>query len=239
MRVKKPGRLEDIAAAALAVFTRQGYRLTQMADVAREAGLSAGALYSYVAGKEALFELALAEAQGLTPAGADRFEARGLAAAAAALVAAARSRLHRPALDAALAGGRAGRDEIRAVATEILALLATHRRLIWLLDRCAAEIPEVASFYGTELRGRYFRDMTRFAALAAGEAEPGPATHARARALVEMAAWMAMHRLRDPAPPAVDDATAHAAVVEIMLASLAPCPADTPRSAGGAPATGV
>jgi hypothetical protein len=40
-----------------------------------------------------------------------------------------------------------------------------------------------------------------------------------------MAAWMAMHRLRDPQPPAVDDATAHAAVVEIMLASLAPCPA--------------
>jgi hypothetical protein len=69
--------------------------------------------------------------------------------------------------------------------------------------------------------------MTRFAALAAGEAEPVPATHARARAraLVEMAAWMAMHRLRDPQPPAVDDATAHAAVVEIMLASLAPCPA--------------
>ncbi|WP_371998962.1 helix-turn-helix domain containing protein (plasmid) [Tistrella mobilis] len=227
MRLKKPGRLEDIAAAALAVFTRQGYRLTQMADVAREAGLSAGALYSYVAGKEALFELALAEAQGLTPAGAARFEAVGLGAAAAALVTAAAGRVRRPALDAALAAGRAGPDEVRAVAVEMLEMLATHRRLIWLLDRCAAEIPEVAAFYGSELRGRYFRDLTRFAALAAGETEPGPATRARARALLEMAAWMAMHRLRDPQPPAVDDATAHAAVVEIMLASLASCPATT------------
>ncbi|WP_449221461.1 helix-turn-helix domain-containing protein [Tistrella mobilis] len=227
MRLKKPGRLEDIAAAALAVFTRQGYRLTQMADVAREAGLSAGALYSYVAGKEALFELALAEAQGLTPAGAARFEAVGLGAAAAALVTAAAGRVRRPALDAALAAGRAGPDEVRAVAVEMLEMLATHRRLIWLLDRCAAEIPEVAAFYGSELRGRYFRDLTRFAALAADETEPGPATRARARALLEMAAWMAMHRLRDPQPPAVDDATAHAAVVEIMLASLAPCPAAT------------
>jgi AcrR family transcriptional regulator len=54
MRMRKPGRLRDIGAAALAVFTRQGFRLTQMADVAREAGISVGALYSYVDGKEAL-----------------------------------------------------------------------------------------------------------------------------------------------------------------------------------------
>jgi AcrR family transcriptional regulator len=51
-------------AAALAVFTGQGFRLTQMADVAREAGISVGALYSYIDGKEALLELAFAQALG-------------------------------------------------------------------------------------------------------------------------------------------------------------------------------
>jgi AcrR family transcriptional regulator len=44
-----------IEAAALRVFTRQGYHGTSVRDIAREAGVSIGNLYNYYRTKEALF----------------------------------------------------------------------------------------------------------------------------------------------------------------------------------------
>jgi AcrR family transcriptional regulator len=55
-------RREQILAAAMACFARQGYRATSMDDVVRESGLSVGAIYSYFASKEDLF-LALSDAR--------------------------------------------------------------------------------------------------------------------------------------------------------------------------------
>src|SRR5688572_16792721 len=58
MSRKRPaGRLEHLLDCATRVFITRGYRRTQMADVAREMGVSAGALYGYVESKEALFHL--------------------------------------------------------------------------------------------------------------------------------------------------------------------------------------
>jgi AcrR family transcriptional regulator len=53
-------RREQILAAALACFARQGYHATAMDDVVRESGLSVGAIYSYFPSKEDLF-LSLAD----------------------------------------------------------------------------------------------------------------------------------------------------------------------------------
>jgi len=55
-------RREQILAAAMTCFARQGYHATSMDDVVRESGLSVGAIYSYFASKEDLF-LAIAEAR--------------------------------------------------------------------------------------------------------------------------------------------------------------------------------
>src|SRR3954447_16187476 len=52
--------LPEVAAAAWRVFTAKGYRSTGISDVAKELGLSHGALYTYVRSKEALLYLALA-----------------------------------------------------------------------------------------------------------------------------------------------------------------------------------
>ena len=68
MRQRTEGRLEQIADAALRAFSRGGLRQTQVADVAREAALSAGTLYLYAEGKDALFGLALRRAIDAMPA---------------------------------------------------------------------------------------------------------------------------------------------------------------------------
>jgi AcrR family transcriptional regulator len=53
-------RRDQILVAAMACFSRQGYRATSMEDIVHESGLSVGAIYTYYPSKEDLF-LALAE----------------------------------------------------------------------------------------------------------------------------------------------------------------------------------
>jgi TetR/AcrR family transcriptional repressor of uid operon len=55
-------RREQILEAAVACFARRGFHETTMADVAREAGITAGAIYRYFPSKEDVVE-ASAEAQ--------------------------------------------------------------------------------------------------------------------------------------------------------------------------------
>lgn len=229
MRTRKPGRLRAIGISARVVFTRQGFRLTQMADVAREAGLSAGALYSYVDGKEALLELALAEAVGDLagpPGEADRFVAEGLAVAAARM----RDRIVADgewrALNSGLGAAAVTSDALAAAVAELFDWLGARRHLIWLLDRVSPDVPALNDIYQDAVRRRYFTDFARLIARAAGEggaagAMDGDAAMRRGRALLEMTVWMAMHRHRDRLPPPGDDAAARATAIEIVLASVA------------------
>ena len=48
-------RRDQILAAAMSCFARQGYHATSMDDVVRESGLSVGAIYTYFSSKEDLF----------------------------------------------------------------------------------------------------------------------------------------------------------------------------------------
>jgi AcrR family transcriptional regulator len=48
-------RRDQILAAAMACFAREGYHATSMDDVVRESGLSVGAIYTYFSSKEDLF----------------------------------------------------------------------------------------------------------------------------------------------------------------------------------------
>jgi AcrR family transcriptional regulator len=52
---RRPGRREEILAAALRCFTRYGYRRTSMDQIASEAQISRAALYLHFDNKEALF----------------------------------------------------------------------------------------------------------------------------------------------------------------------------------------
>jgi AcrR family transcriptional regulator len=60
MRGRLPARpLTEVADAAVRVFTDKGYRPAGISDVARELGLSHGAVYTYADSKQALLYLAL------------------------------------------------------------------------------------------------------------------------------------------------------------------------------------
>ena len=66
-------RFPEVIAAAVRVFTRDGYKSAHMSAVAREAGLSEAALYRYIDGKEGLFVLAIRHALLLEDMPAEQF----------------------------------------------------------------------------------------------------------------------------------------------------------------------
>lgn len=78
----KQGR-ERIAAAALPLFLRYGYHATPVRMIARAAGISAGSVFNYFAGKDEILELVLDESQAEAESALDEAQralsARGLA----------------------------------------------------------------------------------------------------------------------------------------------------------------
>ena len=52
-------RFQDLIEAATAVLLEQGYRRTQIADVAERMGVAKGSIYTYVESKEALLDCVL------------------------------------------------------------------------------------------------------------------------------------------------------------------------------------
>ncbi len=230
VRRKQPAKLTAIAAAALAVFTRDGFASAQVADIAREAGLSVGALYLYVDSKQALFELALRAAAPGANVGRDvdlatlPLRARGMDATTALLEDTIRRRARWPVLRAALRAS-APPDvsaEIAAIVGELFDILSRERPMIWLLDRCAWELPRLRQVYVERVRGTYFADLARYVRRRrqSRRGSRDERIAAIVRAIVEMVAWMAMHRAREPVAQPFDRAAARSACIVIARGGL-------------------
>ena len=219
-------RFDDLVEAATQVFLEQGYRRTQMADVAARLGVAKGTVYLYVESKEALFDAVVRHADRrerialpeelpvpTPPPGATLEEVRKRVAATGL-----------PRLTEALARRRVDdvREELEAIVRELYALLARHRVGIKLLDRCAHDHPELAAvWYATGREGvrdllrRYLEDRIRRRRLPA-VADPA----ITARIVLETAVFWAVHRHWDPSPQDVEEAAAEEAVVEFVTRAL-------------------
>jgi AcrR family transcriptional regulator len=220
-------RFQDLIEAATAVFLEQGYRRTQVADVAARLGLAKGSVYTYVESKEALFDCVLRHADQAgaidlpetlpvaTPSPESTLEmVQRRVAEDGAL----------PCLTTALSRVRVtdvGR-ELDAVLCEVYDLLARHRTAIKLLDRCAHDYPELAKVWyhsgreGTlSLLARYLDDRARRGRLR--RFEDGLIA---ARIVLETLVFWAVHRHWDPSPQSVDDAVARSTVVAFLRSAL-------------------
>jgi len=226
-RVIPKDRFHDLVEAATAVFLEQGYRRTQMADVAARMGVAKGTVYLYVESKEALFDAVLRHADHTEPLvlpdvlpvptpgpGATLEMVRKRVAENGGL----------PALSAALGRQRVTglRAELEAIVRELYELLSRHRVGIELLDRCASDYPELAEVWhgagregALELLRLYLETRIRSGHLPAVES---PAV--TARIVLETAVTWAVHRHWDPAPQAVDEPVAERAVVEFVTRAL-------------------
>jgi AcrR family transcriptional regulator len=220
--------LADISRAATRVFGRLGYRRTQVALVASEAGISTGSIYSYVASKEALFYLVFAFGFGRLgeqlpdlPIAAPRFDdtlqliRRGL-----------RTSLATPCLRAAL-DERAPSDvrgELAAIIEERYAAVEGVWPLLAVIERSAVDLPELEAFYFQRGRPGYLGLLARYldqraqAGYIVSVRDPAVA----ARMMTETVVWFAWHRREDRDAALYDDELARATIVELLCHTFIP-----------------
>jgi AcrR family transcriptional regulator len=223
-----PGdRFEALIDAATSVFREQGYRRTQISDVAARMGLAKGSIYTYVESKQALFDCVLRHAD--RPEAIDLPERLPVATPPpGATLKMVRSRLAEegalPALNAALARSRIGdvREELETILGELYDALARNRSAIKLLDRCAPDYPELAKLWhrasregSLALLTRYLEDRSRRKRLRRFE-DAGVA----ARVVLETLVFWAVHRHWDPSPQPVADETAKRIVLDFLVRAL-------------------
>jgi AcrR family transcriptional regulator len=222
-------RFHALIESATAVFLEQGYRRTQIADVATRMGVAKGSIYTYVESKEALFDCALRDADSPDPIplpdtlpvpaplrGSTLEMVRKRVAEEGAL----------PALIAALSRTRVTdvRRELEAILGELYDKLARHRTAIKLLDRCAHDYPELAEVWHREGREgalallvRYLDDRARRRRLRRFED-----TAIAARIVLETLVFWAVHRHWDPTPQVVDEGAARRIAIAFSISALVP-----------------
>jgi AcrR family transcriptional regulator len=221
-------RFDQLVACATQVFIEQGYRRTQMADIAEAMGVAKGTLYLYVESKEALFDLVCRCADREPPVPRPAVLPIPTPKSGATLDYVAK-RLARegalPALTGALERGRVTnfRRELETIVGEFYDTLARNRQGLKLIDRSARDQPDLAALWFTGARGgalellaRYLDDRARRKLL-----RPIPDTAAAARLIIETTVFWAVHRHWDAHPQEVSEAVARDTVVHFIANALA------------------
>lgn len=224
-RIPPEDRLVALAAAATRVFGRLGYRGTRMAEVAAEAGMSSGSVFTYVESKEALFHLVFASGFGVYDGGLPPLPIP--TPQPGETLAVVRQHLRNvavPKLRAALDDDRP-RDvqaELRSIVEERYDLIAGLWPLLAVIERCATDLPELGTFYFGDMRVTYFAQLARYldARAALGYIRPLNDTTVTARLITEAVTWFAWKRHQDRDAHLYDEAVVRATILEFVGASL-------------------
>ena len=220
-------RLPQLLDAATRVFVEQGYRRTQMADVAAAMGVAKGTLYLYVESKEALFDLVCRYADQ-PPGSASEVAFPVRSPKAGATLRYVRDELQRhqgvPALAAAVARKRTSdvAGELGAIVGELYDQLAANRRRIKLIDTSARDYPELAKLWFDGARGGLLELFAGYlkARIARGLIAPVPDIDATARLVLETTVFWAVHRHFDSRPEQIGEDVARATVVQFVVRAL-------------------
>lgn len=222
-----PDRFDQLVRVAAEVFIANGYRRTQMSDIADALGVAKGTVYLYVESKEALFDAVARHVDDASPIPCPS-ELPLVAPPARATLEFARERIRTEGrivpLERALAAAPPAdaAAELDTIVRATYRVLSRNRRGIKLLDRSAVDRPDIAALWFEDGRNglvalfeAYLRSRSD-----AGLLRPVPDLSAAARAIVELLAFWAVHRHWDPHPQAFDEAVAEDTVVALIVRLL-------------------
>jgi AcrR family transcriptional regulator len=226
-RTKPADRIPSLIEAAVRVFATKGFRRAQMADIAREMGVSAGLLYNYVESKEALFYFVIDQGFSDRPSGAPpSFPVR--TPAPGALVKRIVERLVKEAKPSALLPALTRKRaenpsvELASIVRELYANMYRTAHVTMMLDRSALDLPELAELYFGRMRGGLVSALTRLieSRIEAGQFRRVPYPAVTARLIVETIAWFARNRRGDFASQEITDDAAEETTVDFIVNSL-------------------
>lgn len=219
-------RLQDITEAGAHCFARVGFRRTRMAEVADGAGLSTGAIYTYVDSKEALFHLVLSRGFGLSAPDAAELPVRTPELdSTMKMVARELKRLGvAPVLEAALAGPEPEdlRAELTAIVEEQYSLIERLRGALTVIEASAADIPLLEQLYFGRRRRGHIDRLTEYVQkrAAAGRFSAFPDMAVASQIATETIAWFAWKRHEGHDAKRFDDDTARDTVVAFICNAL-------------------
>ena len=228
MPVAPAVRLREMASAGAVCFGRVGYRRTRMAEVAAEAGVSTGSVYTYVASKEALLHLVLAIGFGRD---VEEFAELpvidpGLDATVEMVGRELRRQALTPRLKAAV-GAEPPADvtaELIAIVDEQYSTVEKLRGVLSVIEACAADVPELeALYFGRRRRGRidllseYLERRSESRHLV-----QMPDMAVAAQIVTESVAWFAWKRFEGRDASRFDDELARRTVVKFICHALLP-----------------
>lgn len=222
------GRADELIRAATRVFISRGFRRTQMSHVANAVGVSAGSVYTYVEGKEALFFWCLRRAAGVTIGDAAlplSAPARDVMLKEVEQALDANARL--PTLQRALRSDSrraAPAAELQDLIGELYDATRETRVLQALIERSAMDIPGLADTFFLRVRRRVLRDLTKYLmeGSATGRLKHLPHPEVSARLILEAQSWFARTRYADPDAGDIDDTAARAVVIADLSHSFLP-----------------
>jgi AcrR family transcriptional regulator len=221
-------RLNQLLEVATAVFIAQGYRRTQMDDVATELGVAKGTLYGYVESKAALFDLALRCADGRVPV-PDASALPVRTPVPGSTVEAVRARLIAETENLELLAALARPEqpdvvaELGGIIRDLYVRMSRNRYGIKLVDRCAQDQPELAQVWFGQGRWAQHAALVAYLELRMGQGllRQLPNAQVAARAILESIAFWAVHRHWDPSPQAVEEADVQATLLAMTLHGIA------------------
>jgi len=213
-RVTPKNRIPDIVRAAIAVFSRKGYRLTQMEEIAEEAEVSKATLYYYFKNKVHLFQYVLqnsgSEGNGDNPppeSSQPKSERDLLLLLKKRLREGSRLEsvgklLSRKAEEVDLA------SEIAEVLEELWDITERNRIQIVILEKSAFEFPELAEIYDKYARRQVLFQLEEYltARIRQGVVRSLQSVPATARFITEALAWFGFKQkmARDPIYPKLE-----------------------------------
>ena len=224
-RMPASERLLEVARVATEDFGRLGYRGTKTADVAARAGMSTGALFTYVESKEALFHLVFLHWFGMP---GERPPALPVATPGPgetlAVIQAGLRHVQTPRIQAALAEDEPAdvAEELREIVAERYALIEHYWPLLSVIERCAAEMPELESAWFDIARAASFEQLGSYLErrMAAGLLRPMPDAEVAARIVTESLSWFGWHRHEGRDFTLYEDETVRRTVAEFICAAL-------------------
>ena len=225
---RKRERLAALVSAATRVFCRCGYERTQMADVAREMGVSTGAVYQYVEGKEALFDLVVRANAGGVLGALVEVSVPVRTPAPGATLEFLRETLNRPnqwpVLEAALERAVAddAREEVEAVLREQYRLMREYRYGLIVLTRSALEFPGLLEVFVLGMRRQLIERLARYLEMRwqAGQILAQPDWGATAGMLVQTIAWANHQRPFDPGLSHFSEDVMESTVIRLLTQGL-------------------
>lgn len=226
-RTRPADRVSSLINAAIRVFSLKGFRRAQMADIAREMGVSPGLLYNYVESKEALFYLVIDQGFGQPlPREPPSIPVRN--PPPGALVKRIAERFLKeapiPTLSAALKRPRAETPsmELEAIVRELYANVYRTAHATTMLGCSAQDLPEVAALFYGRMRGGLVSALTRLieSRTEAGQYRRVAHPSVASRLIVETVTWFARNRRGDPTSQDISDEIAEETTVDFIVNSL-------------------